>query len=965
MKILKTGLSLVLLGAGIAAVPSQLASAAEQAAPVAGESLVQRLKGEAQGKVQLSTEPATGKVGFARAARNGDLLPTVQATSAKGAAAKATAYLDRYAAAFGAPAGQLRESGVVADPLGWTVTYTQQYDGLPVFGAALKATVDKEGDLTAVTGYVAPDLRLGTTPRLAKADAARRAVATVRVNQTGDGRADLRGLKAVATELTVYRTGAIRGVEGENVLAYVVEVANATKSLRDKVFVDATTGKLLNRYSLVHGNLERELYEAFVDDNGTPDDESDDKVGGLDEPIWTEGDPFPGGLDADQQSLVDGTGESYWFFKNTFGRDSYDGKGAVMRTVNNDPRIQCPNANWNGSTTNYCTDVTSDDTVAHEWGHAYTEYTSGLIYQWQPGAMNEAFSDIWGETVDISNSRGNQTPAPQRADGLCSSFTGAIPVLTITAPEDIARECITGGTLGELDEPVSGEVAAPTDAVEEGGTATDGCSTYDDVAAVAGKIVLVDRGLCTFVEKAQNAKSAGAIGVIIGNREDAPVSFSDADTTLPPTVSIGLTDREAIRAAIGAGETVEVEIVDGAGERFESYRWLSGEGDAAFGGAIRDMWNPTCYGDPGKVTDAEYKCSTDDSGGVHSNSGVVNHTYALLVDGGTSNDVTVPGIGLDKAANIFWRTQSTKLGPTSDFADLAEGLAASCTELVGKPINAVSVAENATPTPAEPVTTTDCAAVDAAAQATELATPPTQCNFKPLLAKGAPSTCGKGTSSKVIWGDDFSKGLKKWKKSERVVFEGGSGIDWRATSKAPGRKGNKVAYDPSGDVGQCTNGEGDKSSANAITSPGIKLQAGLKRRLQFRHYVATEAGYDGGNVKIKVNGKKWKVIPAKAYVFNAPNTTLTTAAEENTNPLAGEEGFSGTDGGIVAGSWGTSVVDLGKVGAKKGDKVKIRFELGRDGCGGIDGWYVDDVKVVVCKDKKKGGKARRETAEVR
>ena len=54
-----------------------------------------------------------------------------------------------------------------------------------------------------------------------------------------------------------------------------------------------------------------------------------------------------------------------------------------MRSVNNDPSIACPNANWNGVTTNYCNGVTSDDVVAHEWGHAYTEYTHGLIYQWQ------------------------------------------------------------------------------------------------------------------------------------------------------------------------------------------------------------------------------------------------------------------------------------------------------------------------------------------------------------------------------------------------------------------------------------------------------------------------------------------------------------------------------------------------------------------------------------------------------
>ena len=44
-----------------------------------------------------------------------------------------------------------------------------------------------------------------------------------------------------------------------------------------------------------------------------------------------------------------------------------------------------------------------------------------------------------------------------------------------------------------------------------------------------------------------------------------------------------------------------------------SYRWLLSEDATAFnpsappgGHAIRDMWNPNCYGHPGKVSDAEY-----------------------------------------------------------------------------------------------------------------------------------------------------------------------------------------------------------------------------------------------------------------------------------------------------------------------------------------------------------------------
>ena len=128
----------------------------------------------------------------------------------------------------------------------------------------------------------------------------------------------------------------------------------------------------------------------------------------------------------DWNNEADGGKESYNLFGSMAGRDSYDAAGAMMRSVNNDPTISCPNANWNGATTNYCNGVTSDDVVAHEWGHAYTEYTSNLIYQWQPGALNESYSDIWGETVDLINGRGSDTPGGLRAsDGSACSTLGA------------------------------------------------------------------------------------------------------------------------------------------------------------------------------------------------------------------------------------------------------------------------------------------------------------------------------------------------------------------------------------------------------------------------------------------------------------------------------------------------------------------------------------------------------------
>ena len=130
---------------------------------------------------------------------------------------------------------------------------------------------------------------------------------------------------------------------------------------------------------------------------------------------------------------------------------------------------------------------------------------------------------------------------------------------------------------------------------------------------------------------------------------------------------------------------------DGANpDKTDSSRWMIGEDSAGFGGAIRDMWSPTCIGAPGKVSDAEYVCDAEDNGGVHTNSGVVNHSYALLVDGGTYNDVTVEGIGLDKAANIYFRAQNNYLTFNSQFPDLADALEQSCQDLVGQPINELS-----------------------------------------------------------------------------------------------------------------------------------------------------------------------------------------------------------------------------------------------------------------------------------
>ncbi|WP_457205921.1 M4 family metallopeptidase, partial [Nocardioides sp. P5_C9_2] len=906
----------------------------------------------ADSPVTVSDESATGKVGFIRVKGNGDLMPGRTGDSASAAASKAGAYLDTYGANFGARPGELEQSGITRNQFGWTVIYKQAYQGVPVFGGTLKANVDLEGDLTSVSGFAAPGLDLSVTPGRSAADAAARAVAVVKAappTTESGSRSDVKGLRAASTDLTIYRQGAVKGESGKAELVYEVEVTNVTKdgkggNIRDHVFLDAGTLKPVNRYSDVHEALDRELYTTDYDRTdppGTPVSIA---------PVWFEGDPFPGSLDTDQQDLVNSTGEAYSLFFNTFGVDSFDDAGSTMVTLHNRPDA-CPNASWNGSYTSYCAGVYSDDVVSHEWGHAYTEYNSGLIYQWQSGALNEAYSDVWGETLDQLNGREDEgeVDAP-REDGVCSLYTRGEITAQINSPASVQGPCAgaapaafgpqftTAGTTADV-------VVATDAANDDGPLTTDGCSTITN--DLSGKWAYVDRGTCVFTDKIDNVIAAGATGVVFGNNR-AGVSSVAGDYAIP-----GLMVTQADGTKIKSVGAVNMTVKELPRTATNSHRWLIGEQSTAFGGAIRDMWNPTCYGDPGKVSDAEYHCSSDDNGGVHGNSAVPNHGYALLVDGGTYNGQTVSGIGLDKAANIYFKAQNEYLTETSDFVDHADSLEAACTALVGRPINAINLEIGGTPEQAEPVTATDCEQVTKVIAAVELRKDPTvQCDWQPILAKDAPALCGDGYSSRVVFADDFDGGITAWTKDQTVAYPGGNGFPWRTTATFPGRDNvGRVAVGPAPNEGDCSGGVGDISSSDSITSPSVLVPTGKALRMSFDHYIATEAGFDGGNVKMSVNGGAFEVVPADAYVFNPPNALpLTTEAEQSTNPLEGEDGFSGTNPGKASGSWGQSQINLEAAGAKAGDSIQVRFDIGRDGCGGVDGWYVDNVSISVCEN---------------
>lgn len=126
--------------------------------------------------------------------------------------------------------------------------------------------------------------------------------------------------------------------------------------------------------------------------------------------------------------------------------------------------------------------------------------------------------------------------------------------LTVSSPGGIAGTYATGpAQFGPQNFTLAGQVVAGQDGVAP---IDDGCSAI--TSPVAGKIALIDRGICGFTTKVQNAQNAGAIGVLIVNSIAGPApSLGGSSATITiPTLSLSQADGALIRAQLGAGVNV-------------------------------------------------------------------------------------------------------------------------------------------------------------------------------------------------------------------------------------------------------------------------------------------------------------------------------------------------------------------------------------------------------------------------
>ena len=116
--------------------------------------------------------------------------------------------------------------------------------------------------------------------------------------------------------------------------------------------------------------------------------------------------------------------------------------------------------------------------------------------------------------------------------------------------------------------------------------------------------------------------------------------------------------------------------------------WLIGEEIDKQQAALRSMSDPKLLGQPAYYKGQYWYTGTADNGGVHTNSGVLNHWYYILAVGksGTNEGggtYSVTGVGIDAAAKITYRMESVYMIASSTYSQARAYSIQAATDLYG------------------------------------------------------------------------------------------------------------------------------------------------------------------------------------------------------------------------------------------------------------------------------------------
>ncbi|NJM05223.1 peptidase M4 family protein [Candidatus Gracilibacteria bacterium] len=274
--------------------------------------------------------------------------------------------------------------------------FSQIYSGLPVFGREIVVHLDADDRVVAVNGQFQPQLALETTPTLSRARAEELALRDLLANQLEpfEQTTVAHQLQPAATELIVYIHH-----DGAAYLAWKVSIITEAPLGRWTFFVHARREAVIHSIDSVMPVMRRITYSA---DNTT-------RIPGR--KLIDEGERS---RDPVAQAAHDGAGIVYNFYFENFQRNAIDGQGSpLVSTVHYGSSPEdSENAAWIGDLQQM---IYGDggqifrplpyglDVVGHEFTHGVIDSSSRLIYELQPGALNESYADVFGALIDEGN----------------------------------------------------------------------------------------------------------------------------------------------------------------------------------------------------------------------------------------------------------------------------------------------------------------------------------------------------------------------------------------------------------------------------------------------------------------------------------------------------------------------------------------------------------------------------------
>ena len=326
--------------------------------------------------------------------------------------------------------------------------YNQTYNGLPVNHSMIIVHA-KQGVVTSFNGDFITDLSVKTDAGISESRAlemAKKSIGAESYKWESTVEEAFIKREQKNSNATFFPTGErmlVKTKSGGYALAYRFDIYAHKPLSRHYVYVDATTGEILDSEERIHEttvtgsattaysgvriiktDFTGTTYRLRETGRGNGIQTLNMKTAGTNYGAavdFTDADNNWNNVNANQDQYATdahyGAEMTYDYFKNKHLRNSIDGNGfALLNYVHVDLQAQGYQSNinafWDGSRMSYgdggfgYTPLTTLDITGHEITHGLTEKTAKLVYANESGALNEGFSDIFGTAIEFYGKEG-------------------------------------------------------------------------------------------------------------------------------------------------------------------------------------------------------------------------------------------------------------------------------------------------------------------------------------------------------------------------------------------------------------------------------------------------------------------------------------------------------------------------------------------------------------------------------